>query len=59
MNNLSSNCGLIDSRMGASEKDLPVMKVIIDVIFPSEKENDLGFLTIAKCNGKIFFRTAH
>ena len=28
MNNLSSYCGLIDSRMSASEKDLPVLTLV-------------------------------
>ena len=33
MNNLLSYCGLVDARIGASEKDLPVMYDISGQIF--------------------------
>ena len=29
MNNLSSYCGLVDARISASEKDLPVQMVVV------------------------------
>ena len=33
MNNILSNCGLVDARINASEKDLPVQRTIFNLIF--------------------------
>ena len=37
MNNLSSYCGLVDARISASDKDLPVLQDPMATLLPREK----------------------
>ena len=60
MNNLSSYCGLVDARISASDKDLPVTNV-----FPVAKDDifvGLILIDFALNNAKFYFcrrRTIH
>ena len=39
MNNLSSYCGLVDAKIRASDKDLPVRDLLNQIIGGSQEEN--------------------
>ena len=53
MNNRLKYCGLVDTRISASEKDLPVLVLIINLFFfqiISETSESYSFLTRRHCN---------
>ena len=59
MNNLLSYCGLVDARISASEKDLPVQVTSISIYYIPEVSKVLGrlrdpFFGIALSMGVIF-----
>ena len=55
MNNLLSYCGLVDARISASEKDLPVRVQYIKIPSSEHVEN----INCSECQNKNNFCTQH
>ena len=47
MNNLSSYCGLVDAKIRASDKDLPVTNKLEQLEFELEKLENIFFFSIS------------
>ena len=51
MNNLLSNCGLVDAQIGASDKDLPVLTLVLFMNVGVSFSSDYTWLEM-KCNSR-------